>query len=99
AIVRTRVILASGEESDGRVLRRLHVFAARPLRPLALLERHRLPFAQLVERRLTTRLVEEVLAVARRNEAEPLVVHKPLDRAGSRRHVDLLVCRESATAD
>src|SRR5436190_11445427 len=58
-------------------------FGARSLRPLALLEGHRLAFAELVEpRALTGRIVEEVLvAVVRQNEPETLVTDEPLDRA------------------
>src|SRR5439155_5219602 len=51
------------------------VLAARTLGTLSLFEGHRLPLAELVKRRLTARLMEEVLAVVRRDEPEPFVVH------------------------
>src|SRR5262252_2278784 len=67
------------------------VLGARTFRSLALLERHVLPFAQLVETHAAARgVVEEVLvAVAGCNEAEALVAHEPLDGAGLIRHVGL----------
>jgi hypothetical protein len=64
-------------------LARFDVFGARTLGSLSLLERHRLPFAQLVETAIRTRgLVKEVFgAVGRRDESETLVANQPLDRA------------------
>src|SRR6476620_8181834 len=60
-----------------------HMLGARPLRPLALLERHRLPFAEVVEADAFARgLVEEILAaVLGGDEAKPFVRNQPLDRA------------------
>src|SRR6266851_581094 len=59
-------------------LRKPDVLTPWPLRTLPLFKRDSLSFAQLVEGGLSTgRLVEEVLvAVASRNEPEPLVAHE-----------------------
>src|SRR6476620_5345588 len=64
-------------------LSKRHMLGARPLRPLALFERHRLPFAEVVEPDPLERgLMEEVLAaVLSGDEAKPFVRYQPLDRA------------------
>src|SRR6476659_4265243 len=64
-------------------LSKRHMLGARPLWPLALFERHRLPFAEVVEPDPLARgLMEEVLAaVLSGDEAKPFVRYQPLDRA------------------
>jgi hypothetical protein len=64
-------------------------FSARgPFGPCPFFEAHRLPFAQVIKGGLTRGLVKEVFtSVAGCNEAEPFVVHQPLDRAVRRSHV------------
>src|SRR5207248_11109587 len=65
------------------------VLAPRSFRSLPFVERHRLSFAQFVERRARARgLVKEVLTpVFRCDEPEPLGRHQPLDGALRRSHV------------
>src|ERR1700676_2350570 len=72
------------------------VFAARPFRTLALVERDGLAFAKLIEWGLAARrLVEEILvAVAGSDESKPLVTDEPFDRSVHAWHLrSPVVCR------
>src|SRR5690606_4308240 len=76
------VAMRGWEESGGRLVGLSDVLGARTLGALSRFESHRVAFAQLFERNVAGRAVEEVFTAVRRgHEAEALVEHETLDGA------------------